>query len=215
MASYEIGYRKPPASGRFRGGVSGNPKGRPKRRPTLLAERIKSVLNAPIEYRERGKNKVATYRELSLKMLVDKAIGGDLDAAELALKILARAERYSDPGVDPILVENWMADYPHVDPVVALEADQRRVEHRRERLARLGLADAGLALEQQRLGQAQAEEHRRRESLVDEVIDSGQALGQHLDVGYELPDLVGGLAGDPGHAACWRSNACLHPSPQK
>jgi hypothetical protein len=33
------------------------------------------------------------YRELSLKMLVDKAIGGDLDAAELALKILARAER--------------------------------------------------------------------------------------------------------------------------
>jgi len=31
----------------------------------------------------------------------------------------------------------------------------------------------------------------------------------------ELPDLVGGLAGDAGHAACWRSNACLHPSPQK
>jgi hypothetical protein len=112
MASYEIGYGKPPASGRFRAGVSGNPKGRPKRRPTLLAERIKSVLNAPIEYRERGRTKVATYRELSLKMLVDKAIGGDLDAAELALKILARAERYSDPGVDPILVENWTADYP-------------------------------------------------------------------------------------------------------
>jgi hypothetical protein len=112
MASYEIGYGKPPASGRFRAGVSGNPKGRPKRRPTLLAERIKSVLNAPIEYRERGRTKVATYRELSLKMLVDKAIGGDLDAAELALKIMARAERYGDPGVDPILVENWTADYP-------------------------------------------------------------------------------------------------------
>jgi hypothetical protein len=112
MANYEIGYGKPPASGRFRAGVSGNPKGRPKRRPTLLAERITSLLNAPIEYRERGRAKVATYRELSLKMLVDKAVGGDLDAAELALKILARAERHSDPGVDPILVENWMADYP-------------------------------------------------------------------------------------------------------
>ena len=45
-------------------------------------------------------------------MLVDRAIGGDLGAAELVLKILARAERYGDPGVDPILVENWMADYP-------------------------------------------------------------------------------------------------------
>jgi hypothetical protein len=35
------------------------------------------VLNAPIEYRERGKTKIATYRELSLKMLVDRAINGD------------------------------------------------------------------------------------------------------------------------------------------
>ena len=70
------------------------------------------MLNAPIEYRERGRTKVATYRELSLKMLVDRAISGDLDAAELVLKIRARAERYGDPGVDPILVENWIADYP-------------------------------------------------------------------------------------------------------
>jgi len=70
------------------------------------------VLNAPIEYRERGRIKVATYRELSLKMLVDRAISGDLGAAELVLKIRAGAERYGDPGVDPILVENWIADYP-------------------------------------------------------------------------------------------------------
>ena len=112
MASYEIGYGKPPVSRCFRPGISGNPKGRPKRRPTPLAERIKTVLNAPITYRERGRTKVATYRELSLKMLVDKAIGGGLDAAELALKILEHAERHGEPGVDPISVENWIADYP-------------------------------------------------------------------------------------------------------
>jgi hypothetical protein len=110
--SYEIGYGKPPVTKRFRAGISGNPKGRPKRKPTPLAERIKTVLNAPIEYRERGRRKVATYRELSLKLLVDRATNGDLDAAELALKILARAERYSDSDLDPILAENWMADYP-------------------------------------------------------------------------------------------------------
>jgi hypothetical protein len=50
--------------------------------------------------------------DAALKVLVDKAIGGDLDAAELALKILARAERYGDPGIDLVLVENWMAGYP-------------------------------------------------------------------------------------------------------
>jgi hypothetical protein len=111
LASYEIGYGKPPLKGRFRAGVSGNPKGRPKRTPAPLAEIIKNTLNAPIEYRERGRTKVTTYRELSLKMLVDKAIGGDLDAAELALKILDQAERFGDRGVEPILVENWIADY--------------------------------------------------------------------------------------------------------
>jgi hypothetical protein len=87
MASYEVGYRKPPLSGRFRAGVSGNPKARPKREPNPLAERIKTVLNAPIEHRERGRTKVASYRELSLKVLVDRAVRGDLGAAELALKI--------------------------------------------------------------------------------------------------------------------------------
>ena len=112
MASYEVGYGKPPLSGRFRAGVSGNPRGRPKRKALALAERIKTALNAPIEYRERGRTKVATRRELGLKMLVDRAINGDLDAAEQVLKIRARAERYGDLGIDPVLVENWIADYP-------------------------------------------------------------------------------------------------------
>jgi Family of unknown function (DUF5681) len=112
MADYEVGYGRPPSSGRFRPGVSGNRKGRPKHRPTPFAEIIENALNDPIEYRERGRTKVATYRELSLKVLVDRAVNGDLDAAELTLKIRAHAERYGDAGLDPILVENWIADYP-------------------------------------------------------------------------------------------------------
>ena len=66
-------------------------------------------------------------------------------------------------------------------------------------LRRLGLADARLALEQQRLRQAQAEEHRRREPLVDEVVDGAEPLRERLDVGHEAPDLAGRLARDsPG-----------------
>ncbi len=112
MTSYDVGYRKPPRSARFRPGVSGNPKGRPKRKSTSLAEGVRAVLDAPIKYRERGRTRIATYRELSLRMLVDRAVAGDLAAAELALRIRDRAERYGDPGADPILVENWIADYP-------------------------------------------------------------------------------------------------------
>jgi hypothetical protein len=111
MADYEIGYRKPPKSGRFRPGVSGNPSGRPKRRPTPLAEIIANAINAPIEYQEGGQTKITTFRELSLKTLVDRAVGGDVDAAELALKILAHAEAYGDSPAEVILVDNWLADY--------------------------------------------------------------------------------------------------------
>jgi hypothetical protein len=111
MADYDIGYGKPPINGRFKPGVSGNPKGRSKHRTTAIADIVKNTLDAPIKYREGGRTKFSTYRELSLKMLVEKAIVGDQNAAELALKILAQAERYGDPGADPILVENWLADY--------------------------------------------------------------------------------------------------------
>ena len=77
-----------------------------------------------------------------------------------------------------------------VDPLVALQPHQRRVEDRGERLRRLGLADARRPLQQQRLGEAEAQEHRGRQAFVDQVVDGGQALRQRLDVGDEVGDLV-------------------------
>ena len=91
----------------------------------------------------------------------------------------------------------------------------------RQRLRGLGLADAGLALEQQRLRQAQAEEQRRREALVDEVVDVGEPPRERLDVGHEPADLAGRLARDLAHARsscrprCCASNFVLQPSQQK
>lgn len=45
---YEVGYGKPPVATRFRKGVSGNPRGRPKgarnRRPALNEERLKDII---------------------------------------------------------------------------------------------------------------------------------------------------------------------------
>jgi hypothetical protein len=112
MANHDIGYGKPPESGRFRPGTSGNPKGRPKRKQMPAAEIVQKALDAPIKYREGGRTKVATWREVSLKTLVDRAVNGDLRAAEHILKIRAHAERYGDPGADQILVEGWLPDYP-------------------------------------------------------------------------------------------------------
>ena len=83
MADYEIGYGKPPRSRRFQPGVSGNPRGRPKKKSSPLVETINKVLSAAIQYRVRGRTKVASALELSLKMLVDRAVSGDLEAAEV------------------------------------------------------------------------------------------------------------------------------------
>ena len=84
----------------------------PKRGPVAFAETIEKVLNAKIEYRERGRTKVASAQELSLRMLVDRAASGDLEAAEIVLKIRERAERYGDAGVELIEISDWMPDYP-------------------------------------------------------------------------------------------------------
>jgi hypothetical protein len=112
MSTYKVGYGNPPATSRFRPGVSGNPKGRPKREESSVAEGITSFLDAPIEYREGGRVKVATHREIALRKVLDNAVSGDLGAAALVIRILGRAERHSGSSVDHILVKNWLPDYP-------------------------------------------------------------------------------------------------------
>ena len=53
-----------------------------------------------------------------------------------------------------------------VEAFVALQPDQARAGRDRERLRGLGLADAGLALEQERLLEREREEERRRQPAV-------------------------------------------------
>ena len=65
-----------------------------------------------------------------------------------------------------------------VDPLVALQADQARAGGRRERLRDLGLADARLALEQQRLAERERDEERRAERVVGEVALARERVAQ-------------------------------------
>ena len=93
-------------------------------------------------------------------------------ADPLARVELARLER---PRVEQLprvvpLVERLR----RVDPLVALQPDQLGAEHARERLPDLGLADARLALEQQRPAHREREEDRRREPAVREVVGAGE-----------------------------------------
>ena len=68
-----------------------------------------------------------------------------------------------------------------VEPFVALQPDQIGVERRRDGGGQRGLADAGLALEEQRPAEPQREEERHREAVVGDVMLRGKTLLQVLD----------------------------------
>jgi hypothetical protein len=99
-----VGYRRPPKESQFKPGVSGNPKGRPKRDPAAVSNIIKTTLNAPIQYRERGRTKTATRTEIGLRKLVENAMNGDLTAAATLLEYRIQASRYGDIGVETVEV---------------------------------------------------------------------------------------------------------------
>jgi hypothetical protein len=112
MSDYEVGYGKPPKRSRFKKGVTANPKGRPKRKALAAGEIINNVLNAPAEYRERGRTKKAARLELTLKTHVQRALNGDVRSAEILLKLRAHAQRFGDTLVHKIQMSDWLPDYP-------------------------------------------------------------------------------------------------------
>lgn len=109
MSDDPVGYGRPPKQSRFKPGTSGNPKGRPRRTPTPIAQLISDVLHAPIEFRRRGVTKTVSRHEFSLMILVEKAVAGDLEAAEAILAVWEYAERHGG-GSFVLEVHDWWPD---------------------------------------------------------------------------------------------------------
>jgi hypothetical protein len=105
------GSRNPPTHSRFKKGVSGNRKGRPKRKALVLGDIISKVQNALTAYREGGRTKWASRLELALKKLVNSALKGDARSAEELFKLLAKASKNSDAWSQKIIAENWIPDF--------------------------------------------------------------------------------------------------------
>jgi len=82
-----VGYRRPPVRTRFKPGVSGNPSGRPKRRPTFRAVLL-DELAAPIA--AGGAEPRVTKLQALVRTLVAAAISGDARAQALLLAAITR-----------------------------------------------------------------------------------------------------------------------------
>ena len=104
---------------------------------------------------------------------------------ELVVVLLGQPDAQQLPRVVP-LVQRLAG----VDALVALQSHERRVEHRGQRLGRLGLADPRFALEQQRLRQPHRAEHRRRETEVGQVGVLVELPAERVDRRDEFGDLA-------------------------
>jgi len=102
--SYMIGYRKPPKETRWRKGISGNPKGRPKK-PNSEANPqedpgkvIQSVDNEKILVTVDEKSVLMRKGEIHFRQLFAKAIKGDLKAARHIANLAAEYLRPDKQG---------------------------------------------------------------------------------------------------------------------
>ena len=86
-----VGYGVPPESTRFKKGVSGNPKGRPKGSVNVVTS-LSKALRERVVINENGRRKTVTKLEAALKQLVNKAATGDLRALRHLTELARDAE---------------------------------------------------------------------------------------------------------------------------
>ena len=106
-----------------------------------------------------------------------------LDAFGRLARALARLDGEKLALVVP-LVERGVL----IQSLVALQADEFGAVHRRQRLGDFRLADAGLALQQQRPLEEVHEPQRRRKVAVGDVADLGQPVRDRLPARCGISD---------------------------
>ena len=104
--TYEIGYRRPPASGRFRPGTSGNPRGRPKGSRNFITL-LEQELNKTISVTENGRKRKLTRLQAIVKRTVNSALNGDQRALLNLLEIMRRTGRFDAPAAEALLPDNY------------------------------------------------------------------------------------------------------------
>lgn len=84
---YEVGYAKPPKKTQFKKGLSGNPNGRPHKKPDLYSE-LSRVLRESVTVTIKGEQQRVTVQQALLLRLRDEALRGQVWAGKLLQKVV-------------------------------------------------------------------------------------------------------------------------------
>lgn len=106
--AYEIGYRRPPKSGQFTKGKTGNPRGRPKGSKSFMSLLAKE-LGQSIVVNENGKKKTITRLQAMVKKMVSGALNGDQKAMLTLVEILKRTGQFETTPESSLLPDNYEA----------------------------------------------------------------------------------------------------------
>ena len=104
--AYEIGYRRPPKSARFKKGKSGNPKGRPKGSSNFLIL-LEKELGQSIVVNENGRKKTITRMQAMVKRMVAGALQGDHKSLMTLVEILRRTGRFEEDDIAALLPDDY------------------------------------------------------------------------------------------------------------
>jgi hypothetical protein len=104
--TYEIGYRRPPRSGQFAKGQSGNSKGRPKGSKNFITL-LEKELNQSIMVNENGKRKTITRMHAVAKKVVAGALQGDQKTVLTLFEIMRRTGQFDKSEAVSLLPDNY------------------------------------------------------------------------------------------------------------
>ncbi len=117
--AYEVGYGRPPDSGRFRKGVSGNPAGRPKgakNRPRPESDRLRALIRReayrPVKLRIDGAEVTLPLAQAAMRSLGTAAIKGETRALAIFLKLLHAGAAEDDAVMAELLDAAQEAEMP-------------------------------------------------------------------------------------------------------
>ena len=83
---YDVGRGKPPVSGQFSKGKSGNPKGRPRGTKNLATD-VEEVLTTKVKVQENGKSVKVSSQKAMLMRLREMALNGHVRSIALLLTL--------------------------------------------------------------------------------------------------------------------------------
>jgi hypothetical protein len=98
---YEVGYAKPPKSGQFEKGKSGNPKGRPKGSKNLATVVLRES-RQPVRVNGPHGSRSVTKLEATVMQLGNKAAQGDIRSQREFFSLVRTSEEATNSGVSPL-----------------------------------------------------------------------------------------------------------------